>query len=220
MRFDILTLFPEAFDSYFSSSILKRAIQKKKIRVYLHHIRKYTTDKHHTTDDRPYGGGPGMVLKIEPIYRCLQKIKMRYSKSQRRILLFSPRGKEMTQATFHRLKKYKQIIMICGHYEGIDERILKFVDEEISIGKYVVTGGEIPAMIVVDGMSRLVPGVLGGELKTDEEINIKGGIYAYPQYTRPPIFKGLKVPPVLFTGNHKNIRAWREKHTISIKPKK
>lgn len=213
MRFDILTIFPHIFDSYFNASILKRAQTKKKIKIHIHDIRAHTTDKHHTVDDRPYGGGPGMVLKIEPIHRCLQKIK---KTKKHKVILFTPRGKQLNQQVLRNWSRLSQIIMICGHYEGIDERITKFVDEEISIGPYILTSGELPAMIVIDAISRLIPGVLGGELKTEEEINLKKGYLAYPQYTRPLKFKNLKVPSILLTGNHEKIRTWRKRRSVLI----
>lgn len=224
MRFDILTIFPHIFASYFNESILKRAQKKKKIKIKIWDIRKYTRDKHHTVDDRPYGGGPGMVLKIEPIVHCLKKISAQRrirllggkKLKKHKIILFTPRGKQLNQEMLRRWSKLSQLIFVCGHYEGIDERVTKFVDEEISVGPYILTSGELPTMIVVDAITRLIPGVLGGELKTEEEINLKKGYLAYPQYTRPEEFLKMKVPPVLLTGNHAKIRAWRKKHSQII----
>lgn len=207
MRFDIVTIFPEIFNSYFNESILKRAQQNKKITIKVHDLRTYTSDKHRTVDDRPYGGGPGMVLKVEPIYKCLKKIRKKNS----RVLLMSAKGKILKQKKLQQLTKEKQVIIICGHYEGIDERVMKFVDEEVSIGGYVLTGGELPAMIMVDGIARLLPGVLGKDESSKEESYSDKKRKEYPQYTRPEAFKGLKVPKILLSGNHQKIQEWRDK---------
>ena len=193
------------------------------IKIAVHNLRDYTTDKHKTVDNKPYGGGVGMLLKVEPIYRAVQflKVKSQKSKVKQRIILFSAKGKTMTQADVRRLAKYDQFIMICGRYEGVDERVTKNIaDEELSVGNYVLTGGEIPAMIVVDAVSRLVPGVLGRAESLEEEsftpANSKqlavNNIYLeYPQYTRPEEFMGWKVPKVLLSGDHKKIGEWRKK---------
>lgn len=229
MKFDIITIFPNAFDSYFNESIVKRAQNKKLIKINIHNLRNYTTDKHKTVDDKPYGGGPGMVLKIEPIYKAIQSISTKSrQKSGRstkrsdrtmRIILFSAKGKKFTQRDAHRLAKYKHLVMICGHYEGVDERVAKHIaDEEISIGDYVLTGGEIPAMVVTDAVARLIPGVLGKKESLEE---IKG---SYPVYTRPDDFLSRgkagnkwKVPKVLLSGNHEKIKEWRKKYLRTLK---
>lgn len=206
-RFDLLTIFPDIYNSYLGESILKRARKNKLIDVQIHNIRDYATDKHHTTDDRPYGGGPGMVMKVEPIYRCLKSIRR---KKKARTILLSAKGKtfdhKMAQSY---AKKYNHLILIAGHYEGVDERIMHYVDEEISIGNYVLTGGELPSLVITDAVTRLIPGVLGDSTSTTEESHSTTGYLEYPQYTRPETFKGKRVPNELLSGNHKEIKAWR-----------
>src|SRR3989339_354829 len=228
MKFDILTIFPESLDSYFGSSILKRAQDKKLIDIKLHDIRQAATDKRKTVDDTPYGGGPGMVLQIEPVYKTLKKVYPRKNKSTR-VILLSPRGNTLDQNKVKELAKYKRLILIAGHYEAIDARIDNFVDEKISLGNFVLTGGELAAACLVDSVSRLLPGVVGKEESVrdesfsqydtvSKEFNVE-----YPQYTRPEIFypsgkksssgKGYKVPEILLSGNHKNIKEWRDKQS-------
>jgi len=213
MQFDLLTIFPNIFDSYINASMLKRGQEKKKIKIKIHNIRDFTTDKHHTTDEPPYGGGPGLVMKIEPIYKCLKSIK-RLKKSK--AILLSAKGKTWNQAMAVKYSKLDQLILICGHYEGVDDRIKEFIDEEISIGDYVLTGGELPAMVLIDSISRHVPGVLGKSESLLEESHYQKGYLEYPQYTRPEIFKAGKkqyrVPKILLSGNHKLISEWRAKH--------
>lgn len=209
MKFDIITIFPNAFDSYFNESIIKRAQNKKLIKINIHNLRNYTTDKHKTVDDKPYGGGPGMVMMVEPIYKAVKKIK---GKSKAKVILFSAKGKKFDQKIAQKFSKLDRLIMICGHYEGVDERVGKYIaDEEISIGDYVLTGGEIPAMVVTDAVARLIPGVLGKKESLEE---IKG---SYPVYTRPEIFNKLKVPKVLLSGNHKKIEELRKKYLRTLK---
>lgn len=201
MKFDILTILPKIFDSYFNESILKRAQEKRLIKITAHNLRDFTTDKHLKVDDKPYGGGPGMVFKVEPIYKAVQKIK---KSKKARVILFSTRGRKLDSKTAKRLSKYDQLILICGRYEGVDERVAKYIaDEEISVGDYVLSGGELPAMVLVDSVSRQLPGVLG-KLESLEEI--KG---SYPVYTRPEVFKNWKVPKDLLSGHHKKIAKWR-----------
>lgn len=209
MRFDVLTIFPEAFSSYLNASILKRARAKKKIRVVFHDLRNFTTDKHRSVDDKPYGGGPGMVMKVEPVSKALQKVP---KNKKRRVILFSAKGKRLTQADVRRLSKYQQLVMVCARYEGIDERVMDWVHEEISIGDYVLTGGELPAMIVIDAVTRLIPGVLGKDESSKDESHSEPGVLEYPQYTRPEAFRGKRAPKVLLSGDHKAIAAWRERH--------
>ena len=217
MKFDILTIFPKIFYSYFNESILKRAQKKGLIKIGVHNIRDFTTDKHHKVDDSPYGGGPGMVFKIEPIYRAVRflKSKIQRSKSKKtRVILFSTRGKKLDSKTANRLAKYDHLILICGRYEGVDERVAKYIaDEEISIGDYILSGGEIPTMVLVEAVSRYLPGVLG---KYESLEDIKG---SYPVYTRPEIFKSKvksqkskfwRVPKELLSGSHKKINEWRQ----------
>lgn len=204
MRVDILTIFPDAFSCYFDESILKRAQKKKLLRLTVHDLRRWSPDVHRTVDDRPYGGGPGMVMKVEPIWRALKDLKV--VKKTARVILTSAKGKQFTQADARRLAKHKRIVILCGRYEGVDERVAEHLaDEEISVGPFVLTGGELPAMIMVDAISRHIPGVLGKKESLEE---IHG---SFPQYTRPEIFKKWKVPPVLLSGDHKKIQDWRTK---------
>lgn len=206
MRFDFITIFPNVFSSYLNESILKRAQKNKKVAFHFHDLRKFTTDKHRTVDDRPYGGGVGMVMKVEPIYTALKALP---KSKKRRVLLMSAKGKTFTQAMANELTSYRQLVIICPRYEGVDERVLNYVDEEISIGNYVLTGGELPAMIVADAVTRLLPGVLGKDESSIDESHSEPGILEYPQYTRPEVFRKKRVPKELLSGNHKNVAAWR-----------
>lgn len=219
MKFDILTIFPQSLDSYFGSSILKRAQDKKLINIKLHDIRDAATDKRKTVDDTPYGGGPGMVLQIEPVYKTLKKIYPRKNKKTR-VILLSPRGETLNQNEVKRLAKYQRLILIAGHYEAIDARIDHFVDEKISLGNFILTGGELAAACVIDSVARLVPSVVGKAASIKDEsfsefdqknkqFNIE-----YPQYTRPEKFKGYSVPTVLLSGHHGQIKEWRLKNTL------
>jgi len=210
MQFNIITIFPDIFDPYFSKAMIKRAQMKKLINIKITDLRQFAENKYKSVDDTPYGGGAGMVLKIEPIYKALKSIK---KKKKSRVILFSARGKTLSQKDLRRLKKYDQLIMICGRYEGIDNRVAEHLaDEEISIGNYVLTGGEIPAMVLVDGITRLLPGVLGNLESPKDESFSKENELEYPQYTKPEKFKNWKVPEVLLSGNHGKIKEWREKH--------
>ena len=213
MRFDIITLFPSMFKSPFEESIIKRALQKKLIEIHLHNLRDFATDAHRTTDDAPFGGGAGMVMKVEPIYRALNYIKEKTGKKAR-VILLSPQGRTFNQEVALELAKEENIILICGRYEGVDERVREhLVDDEISIGDYVLSGGEIAAMVIVDTVARLIPGVLGNESSIKED-SFYRGLLDYPQYTRPAEFMGWKVPQVLRSGNHKKIREWRIKKML------
>jgi len=223
LQFDILTIFPEIFDSYLEASLIKKAQEEKLIKINVHNLRKWTKDKRKTVDDKPYGGGLGMVFKIGPIYRAIEDIKRKDIKAEKRkIILFTPRGKEYNQGKATSLSKMEQIILICGRYEGVDERVAKHIaDLELSIGKYDLMGGEVPAMVLVESISRLIPGVLGKESFLDERKKGKGFI-EYPQYTRPEVFKNKKgvewkAPKVLLSGDHKKIQEWREKRAKEIK---
>lgn len=211
--FDIITIFPEIFHAYLGESILKRAVQNGLIDVKIYDIRDFTKDKHRTVDDYPYGGGSGMVLKVEPIYNAVQTIKA--DGLDRWTVMLSPQGKTYTQETAEALSKIKKrVLFICGRYEGIDERVKEsLVDEEISIGDYVLTGGELPALVIIDSIARLIPGVLGDEESSKEE-SFTWGILDYPHYTRPPDFMGMKVPDVLLSGNHKEIWKWRRREAV------
>lgn len=210
MRFDIITIFPQAFESYFSVSILKRAREKGLIEIHTHNLRDWATDKHHTTDDTPYGGGAGMVMKVEPFDRCLQDLKALDEGQKTRTILLSARGKRFVQADARRLAAQKRLILLAGRYEGVDERVAEqLVDDELSIGDFVLTGGELPAMVVVDAVARLLPGVLGNVESPLRESFSDGLLREYPQYTKPETYRGWKVPEVLLTGNHAAIERWR-----------
>lgn len=214
MRFDIISLFPESFESYFGASILKRAKQAGLIEVVTHNLRAYTHDKHQTTDDTPYGGGPGMVMKVEPIAEAIEKVKEMFPKPRTRTILFSAKGRRFTQSDAKRLSQYERLILVCGRYEGVDERVAEhLIDEEISVGDYILTGGELPAMVLVDSIARLVPDVLGNSESAQSESFADGKTLEYPQYTKPEVFRGWSVPPVLLSGNHAEIEAWRKAHS-------
>ncbi|MFA5107349.1 MAG: tRNA (guanosine(37)-N1)-methyltransferase TrmD [Patescibacteria group bacterium] len=215
MRFDILTIFPNIFNSYFDESIIRRARRNQLVDLRVHDLRQYTVDKHRTTDDRPYGGGPGMVMKAEPLYRTLKKLGCLPPQklASHRVILLTPQGRTFTQREAKRLKKYKRMTLICGRYEGFDERIRRYVDEQISIGDYVMTGGELAAMVIVDTVARLLPGVLGDtDSNKDESFSRDLQTVEYPQYTRPETFNGRRVPAVLLSGDHARIAVWRRKH--------
>lgn len=228
MKFDIITIFPKSLDSYFNSSILAKAQDKKLIEINTYDIREESTDKNNRVDEPPYGGGPGMVIQIEPVYKTLKKIYPKGYPAKRgpatrdkntRVILLSPQGKTLDQNEVKRLAKYKRLILIAGHYEAIDARIDNFIDEKISLGNFVLTGGELAAACIVDSVSRLIPGVVGKDEsvqdesfayydKKTSEFNIE-----YPQYTRPEEFMGYKVPAVLLSGHHGKIKEWRNKQT-------
>jgi len=214
-KFDVITIFPEMFKSYLGESLIARALSKKFIKVNLHNLRKWTKDAHKTVDDRPFGGGLGMVLKVEPIYKAVKQLK---KGKKTKVILFTPRGQKFTQKLAYKLSKLDQIIFICGRYEGVDERVAqKIADMEISIGDYDLMGGELPAMICIETISRLVPGVLGKPQLLKERISKTGGFLEYAQYTRPEVFeptkgKKWKVPPVLLSGRHKDIDEWKKAH--------
>ena len=209
MRFDIFTLFPEMFSGPFSESILKRAQERNLLSIALHNIRDATTDKHHVVDDYPYGGGVGMVMKPEPIFTAVEAV---YQGGP--IILLTPQGRLFTQQIARELAREARLTLICGHYEGVDERVREhLVTDELSIGDYVLTGGELPAMIIVDAVSRLLPGVLGGEESTQEESH-SAGLLEYPHYTRPPEFRGWRIPDVLLSGHHAEIARWRRKESM------
>lgn len=216
IKFDVITIFPKIFDSYLNESLIARAQKKKFIKINLHNLRKWTNDNHQTVDGRPFGGGLGMVLKVEPIYKAIKKIKNKKLKSK--IILFTPRGEKFNQKLAYKLSKLDQVIFICGRYEGVDQRVAeKIADMEISIGDYDLMGGELPAMICIESISRLVPGVIAKKELLKERISKSGGFLEYAQYTRPEIFspeknKKWKVPKVLLSGNHKEIEKWKKEH--------
>ncbi len=208
MKFDVLTLFPEMFEPL-KHSIIKRAVEKDLISINLVNIRDFSEDKHNKVDDTPYGGGAGMLMKPDVVDRAYNSVKTEDSK----VIYLTPQGKVLNQKVVKELSSQKHLILLCGHYEGIDQRVIdKIVDEEISIGDYVLTGGEIPAMVLIDSISRYVDGVLSNE-STDEE-SFLNGLLEYPQYTRPEVFNEIKVPEVLISGHHENIRRWRREKSL------
>ncbi|MFH1062089.1 MAG: tRNA (guanosine(37)-N1)-methyltransferase TrmD [Candidatus Omnitrophota bacterium] len=204
MQIDVLTLFPEMFPGILNESILKRAQENKKARISVYNMRDWTHDARKTVDDKPYGGGPGMVIKPEPVYEACDDL----CKKNSHVILLTPQGERFNQSIAKELSNQKRILLICGHYEGFDERIRKIADREISIGDYVLTGGEIPAMVVIDAVIRLIPGVLGEEASLDDE-SFNDGLLEYPHYTRPRVYRNIKVPQVLLSGDHKKIAKWR-----------
>lgn len=212
IRFDILTVFPEMFASPCGCSLLKKAADRGFIAIHLHDIRSHAEDKHHMTDDAPYGGGGGMVMKVEPIDRALQSVPA--TGEDVPIVLMTPQGEPFCQKMAEELAGHQQIILICGHYEGVDERVrTHLATREISIGDYVLTGGELSAMVIVDAVSRLVPGVLGNcESASSDSFSM--GLLEYPHYTRPAAYRGWEVPDVLLSGNHREIEAWRRRESL------
>lgn len=250
MRFDVVTIFPESLTSYLQASILKRAQRDHKIEIVVHQLREYATDKHQTTDDTPYGGGAGMVMKVEPFDRCLETIKNKESRiknqesesekqtsgdqdedssvtdhsttnidQKTRVILLSAKGKRFTQGEAKRLATYDRLILLCGRYEGVDERVAEHLaDEELSIGDFVLTGGELPAMVVIDTVARLVPGVLGNEESAVTESFSDSMTREYPQYTKPEVYRDWAVPTVLLSGHHADIEAWRRTQSGDRRP--
>lgn len=219
LRFDIITIFPDCFHGMINESIIKRAQEKKKVTIHIHDLRKYSLDKHHKVDDRPFGGGPGMVMTPQPLFDAVKSIKGRRKAT---VIYMDPAGKTFDQTKAKQLTKLRNLIIICGHYEGIDERVRsELVDECISIGDYVLTGGEIPAMVVIDAVTRLLPGVLGKKESLLVE-SFENGLLEAAVYTRPANFRGLKVPDVLLSGNHSAISKWQKaeslKRTRMIRP--
>lgn len=214
MKFDILTLFPEMFENL-KQSIIGRAIEKNIININLINIRDFSKDKHKKVDDTPYGGGAGMVMKPNVVYSAYNSIKDKNAK----VIYMSPQGKTLNQKKVEELSKEEHLVILCGHYEGIDQRVLdKIVDEEISIGDYVLTGGELPAMVLIDSVSRYVEGVLKEDSIKEESFS--NGLLEYPQYTRPEVFEGERVPEILLSGHHENIDKWRKEKSLEITKKK
>ena len=206
MRIDILTLFPEMFEGVLSASMLGRAQANGLLDIRVHNIRDYTDNKHRKADDYPFGGGAGLVMMAQPIYDCMDAVLE--GETAHRILL-TPRGRTLNQKIAHSLAKEERLVLLCGHYEGVDERVMEIIDDEISIGDYVLTGGELPAMVLVDCVSRLIPGVLGSEESAADE-SFSEDLLEYPQYTRPASFRGMDVPEILLNGHHAKIQAWRK----------
>jgi len=211
MRFDVLTLFPDMFPGYLGQSLLKRAIDAGLIEARLHDIRNWTQDKHKKVDDRPYGGGPGMVMMVEPVVNCVEAIRP-MSDDPGHLVMLTPQGRRLDQAMVERLAGRGRLILLCGRYEGFDERVRLVLDpEEISIGDYVLNGGEVAAMVVIDAVIRLVPGVLGdAESNQNDSFSTASRLLEFAQYTRPREFRGLQVPEILFSGDHGAIARWRE----------
>lgn len=213
MRFYVITIFPNIFYSYLNEGIINKAIKKGLIEIMIHNLRDYTSNKHKTVDDYPYGGGSGMVMKPEPFFKAVETIAP--DKYNRRVIILTPSGKLFNQDLALELsKETKDIILLCGRYEAIDERVkIGLSAEEISIGDYILTGGELPALVIIDSVSRLIPGVLGDEHSKDIE-SFSWGILDYPHYTRPPVFRDLSVPEILLSGNHEDIKRWRRKEAL------
>ncbi len=214
VEIDVLTIFPEMVNLPLSMSIIGKARENGILKLNVHNLREYSGNKHYAVDDTPYGGGPGMVMKVEPFYNAIKELKL--DKKDAHIIMMSPKGAVLKQTKVEKLSKMKQLVILCGHYEGVDERVHQlFVDEEISIGDYVLTGGEIPAIVLIDGIARLLPGVLGHEDSAKEESFAKG-LLEYPHYTKPREFLGITVPDVLLSGNHAEIKKWRHRQSINI----
>ncbi len=211
MDIHILTIFPEMFASPFEESILHRAQARGLLRLYLHNIREFTADRHRVTDDIPYGGGPGMVMKPEPIVAGIQAVQERFGAAH--VMLFSPQGTVLTQSMVKTLTQHERLLLICGHYSGVDARVQLYIDAEISIGDYVLTGGELPAMVMVDAVARLLPDVLGDEQSAEED-SLFHGLLQGPVYTRPAEFAGVSVPEILRSGNHAAIAVWRRRQAL------
>lgn len=209
-RFDVITIFPEVVEPYVEASILGRAQKSKLIEIRSHNLRDWTCDKHNTVDDTPYGGGPGMVMKVEPFDKAVKKVKGRCKNT--RVIMTAANGKVFTQKEAKRLAKYDKLIFLCGRYEGIDHRVEKYIaDESFSIGEYVLTGGELPALVMIDAIARMVPGVVQAE-SLECESHSSEGYKEYPQYTKPEEYRGWKAPEILLSGDHKKIKEWREKN--------
>ncbi len=217
MKFNILTIFPDLIHHYCDDSILGRAQQKEVIDVCACDMREFTLDKHRRVDDKPYGGGPGMILQVEPIYRTLENLGLvkdgkKIKQNKTKIIIMDPDGKKFDQKMAHKFSKLENLVIICGRYEGFDERVYKFVDEKISVGDFVLAGGELAALTITEATARLIPEVLGNKESLTAETFVDGSI-EYPQYTRPDNFNGLKVPPILLSGDHKKIEEWRKKQS-------
>ncbi len=217
MKFNILTLFPDLIHDYAQASILGRGQKNGQIEILAHNFRDFTLDKQHHVDDKPYGGGAGMVLQVEPIYRCLENMGLvkdgkKIKQPKTKIIIMDPDGKKFDQKIAKQFSKLDNLILICGRYEGFDERVYKFVDEKISVGEYVLAGGELPALTITEATARLIPGVLGNLESLTEETFVEGAM-EYPQYTRPENFMGAKVPNILLSGDHGKIGEWRQKNT-------
>ncbi|MFH0933091.1 MAG: tRNA (guanosine(37)-N1)-methyltransferase TrmD [Nitrospirota bacterium] len=213
MKCEIITIFPEIFHAYLIAGILKRALQSEIIEIKIHDLREYTKDRHRTVDDYPYGGGAGMVMKPEPFFAAVEALCP--ERAERKVIMLSPAGKKFDQRKAEELSREKRrLFFLCGRYEAIDERVkIALVDDEISIGDYILTGGELAALVIIDAVARLIPGVLGDE-RSAEEDSFSSGLLEYPHYTRPPVFRDMPVPEVLLSGNHREIWRWRRKEAL------
>lgn len=210
MRFDVATLFPEMFESYLGQSLLKKAIDRGLVEVKLWNFRDFTTDKHNKVDDRPYGGGPGMLIRCQPVFDCVEAIRQDEA-TDGPLVLLGPQGRRLTQRVVEELAEHKRLVLLCGRYEGFDERIRMGLNPlEISVGDFIANGGEVPAMLVIDTVIRLIPGVLGDETSNRYESFAESGLLEYPQYTRPRDYRGMQVPDVLISGNHQDVERWRQ----------
>ncbi len=214
MTIDILTLFPQMFDGFLNTSIIKRAIEDKKVKINIHNIRDYSPYKNKQVDDYPYGGGAGMILMCEPIFNAIESIKTKESY----VIMLTPSGKTFNQKQAKELINHKHIILLCGHYEGFDERIKTIIDLELSVGDFILTGGEIPSMLITDCITRLIPGVINNQSLEDESFN--NNLLDYPNYTRPYEFRKMKVPDVLISGHHENIKKYRQEEQLKITKEK
>ena len=220
MQIHVITIFPEMFGPVLGASLIKRAQERGLLKIALHDLRDHAHDKHRSVDDRPYGGGPGMVMKPEPIFEAVEAItqgagmNVTPTPGRRQTILMSPQGEPLSTALAQQLAGTEQLIILCGHYEGVDERVKAIVDRSVSIGDYVLTGGELPAMVFIDCVARFIPGVIGHDQATEEE-SFTDGVLEYPQYTRPPIFRGMTVPDVLLSGNHGQIARWRRLQAVA-----
>ncbi len=220
MKIDIITIFPKMFAPVLNESIIKRAQKKRLVKIEIHDLRDYSQDRHRKIDDRPFGGGPGMVFRPEPLFRAVESVNSKVKSRDPKVILLTPQGKRLDQTMARRLSRCKHLILICGHYEGIDERVRKkLVTEEVSIGDYVLTCGELPAMVLVDTLVRLIPKVLGKDESTHFE-SFSQGLLEYPQYTRPAIYRKMCVPKVLLSGNHSMIEKWRREKALERTRKK
>jgi tRNA (guanine37-N1)-methyltransferase len=214
MHIDIVTIFPELFDAFLNTSLIKRAIAKKKIQCRVWNLRDFSRDKHRKVDDTPYGGGSGMVMKPEPFFEAVRAIRKKHPSKRSCVIALSPQGTVFTRAAAWKFSRIPHLIFLCGHYEGIDERVMRHcADCELSIGDFVLTGGELPAMIAVDAITRLVPGVVGKKSSVEED-SFENNLLKYPQYTKPRDYNGMKVPEILISGNHAHIAQWRKKMAL------
>ena|SRR3989338_4628414 len=222
MQIDVVTIFPGMFEPVLGESIIKRAREKEIITINIIDLRSFSKDKHRKVDDKPFGGGPGMVMNAEPFFEAVNYLKSRRGEEEikSRVILLSPKGKTFNHRLAKRLSRYEHMILLCGHYEGIDERIRRYlVDMELSIGDFVLTGGELAAMVIIDAVARYLPGVLGNKESSCDE-SFTDNLLEYPQYTRPADYKGMKVPEVLLSGDHKKITAWRTRQALKVTKKK